>query len=125
MQPGFCGADLPRAPAVMQSISQIEILPADRYPRVRELMRVALIHAASQSRWGKQAPDLACRDSLREVCNVARDQGLRAEQLLIVLKQSWSHLTQARVLDPLDSEGRLSSLVTGCIEEYYRLDSTD
>lgn len=83
------------------------------------------MRAAAQSHGGKQTPDLAFRDSFRNVCTLARDQGLRVEQLLIILKQFWSHLTEARVWGPRESEERLSRLVTTCIEEYYRSDSNN
>ena len=58
-------------------------------------------------------------EPMRAVCFAARRCGLRAEQLLIVLKDAWRRLPEARRLDGYQSEEVLTDVIQDCIEEYY------
>jgi hypothetical protein len=109
----------------MQPIFHSEFLSADRYAHLRELTRLALLRAVAGGRSGRQASDFAFRESVRELCHAAREQGLRVEQLLVALKQCWSELTDEHDLAYAESEERLNGLVTLCIKEYYQPASGD
>lgn len=60
------------------------------------------------------------RDALRRLCDDARRHALRAEQLVIAIKQGWSSLHQERprprVAGP---DVLLNRVITLCIDEYY------
>lgn len=58
-------------------------------------------------------------DAMRAVCQNARLCGLRAEQLLVVLKESWRKLPEARHLDRYESDEVLARVIHDCIEAYY------
>ena len=64
-------------------------------------------------------PDVApVRAALRAVCDAARAHGLRADQLLVLLKRDWAALPwTARVRR--DGDDVLSRVVSLCIQEYY------
>lgn len=50
----------------------------------------------------------------------ARDRGVRAEQLLVVLKEMWSALPEVRAMNESSEQLRLlQRVVTMCIKEYY------
>ena len=60
------------------------------------------------------------RSSMRTFCAIAHAAGLRAEQAILVLKESWALETMTRSV--LRSDERLALLaraVTLCIDEYY------
>jgi len=60
-------------------------------------------------------------EALRHLCDAARRQGLRVEQLLILVKEAWA-ATNGRVASAERSkrDERLDLVVTLCIEEFYR-----
>ena len=50
----------------------------------------------------------------------ARDRALYAEQLLVLLKDTWHSLTSVRAMtDTTEQALLLEHVVTMCIEEYY------
>lgn len=110
--------------AVTQPANNDEIPPHDGPRPVRELLQLALVQAVGQYRVRKGVPALVFTDSLREACSVAKHQHLRAEHLLVILKQSWQRLPEAQALSPRDAERALNDVVALCIEEYYRMDAT-
>src|SRR5688572_12852493 len=60
------------------------------------------------------------RSSMRTFCTIAHATGLRAEQAIVVLKESWALETVTRSM--LRSDERLALLaraVTLCIDEFY------
>ena len=89
---------------------------------VRDLTQVVL-HGVFVDLQSGRRPDARLTDALRETCDAARDQGLHAEELLVIVKQSWHHLADAQFIDRRDADATLSQLVTTCIREYYRPDS--
>lgn len=58
-------------------------------------------------------------EAMRAVCQNARLCGLRAEQLVVVLKESWRKLPEVRRLDRYESEEVLARIIHDCIEAYY------
>jgi len=84
---------------------------------VRELVRRALRCAIDAELDGRAGADVG--RALREACDRARQNGLRAEELLIVLKETWRQLPETRPLR-LDAAEVLARIVTACIAEYYR-----
>jgi hypothetical protein len=60
--------------------------------------------------------DVDLRKALRVACVKARLQRVRAEQLLVDLKQLW---TSMPTMLSTRTEERLNRIVTACIDEYY------
>ena len=89
-----------------------------RDPRLRELADGALRHAARTARSGERV-DAVVREMIRRVCEVAHERELRAEQLLLLLKQAWRELPEGRRLPPRADDDVLARAITVCIDEYY------
>ena len=58
-------------------------------------------------------------EAMRAVCQNARSCGLRVEQLLVVLKDSWRRLPEAKRLDRYESDELLARVIRDCIEAFY------
>ena len=60
------------------------------------------------------------RASLREICGDARRAGLRAEQLLVLIKDVWSAMPVgiSRV-QSVHGDERLNYVISTCVDEYY------
>jgi hypothetical protein len=93
----------------------------DGATKIRDLTTRMLREVAWDRRHGRK-PDGNQIEELREVCNAAREQGLHAEDLLIIIKQSWTQLTEAQLLERLDADETLSHVITRAIVELYRAD---
>jgi len=66
------------------------------------------------------------RDALRELCDDARRNQVRGEQLVIAIKQGWLslHIERPRVRSA-GPDGLRNQVITLCIDEYYaRADQT-
>jgi hypothetical protein len=59
------------------------------------------------------------RAALRELCDVARERGLHAEQLLLVLKESWRRLPETRLVMRQDAGEVLGRAISMCVVAYY------
>jgi hypothetical protein len=60
------------------------------------------------------------RRTLRRISTEARDKDVYAEQLLVVLKDTWHSLPSVRAMtDTTEQALLLEHVVTMCIEEYY------
>lgn len=60
------------------------------------------------------------RSSMRTFCTIAHATGLRAEQAIVLLKESWALETVTRsVLRSDERVALLARAVTLCIDEYY------
>jgi hypothetical protein len=67
---------------------------------------------------GTEAADLQA--AIRAVSAEARQHGIHAEQVLVVLKDLWFGLPQIRSASPGDQQPEmLQRVVTLCIREYY------
>jgi len=62
----------------------------------------------------------ALQASLLLVATEARARSIRPEQLLVVLKETWSSLPEVRAMNDAAEQVRLlQRVVTMCIKEYY------
>ena len=70
---------------------------------------------------GNGADDPAVRSVLHAVATESRERGIRAEQLLVILKKTWFEIGGAPPVVPPPDSGhrRLDELVTACIKAYY------
>ncbi len=60
------------------------------------------------------------RETLHAMAAEARANAMRAEQLLVVLKDIWYSLPSVRrIADPAEQVRLLQRVVTMCIKEYY------
>jgi hypothetical protein len=60
------------------------------------------------------------RVSLREICVEARRAGLRAEQLLVLIKDVWSGMPSAVArVQTMHGDERLNYVISTCVDEYY------
>ena len=60
-------------------------------------------------------------DTLHRVAAEAREKGISAESLLIVLKNLWSSLPEVRGMEKSAEREKLKQkIVTACIAAYYR-----
>lgn len=59
------------------------------------------------------------RENLRTIGTHARRHRLRAEQLLILIKEACTNLPEARELLAKDRQGALDQLISMAVEEYY------
>jgi hypothetical protein len=65
-----------------------------------------------------QRPDL--RVALRQICGDARRSGMRAEQLLVLVKDVWSAMHSAFASVPsVHGDERLNYVISTCVDEYY------
>lgn len=64
--------------------------------------------------------DERLRPALSQVCSDARRAGLRAEQLLVLIKEVWSALPAglSRV-HSVHGDERLNHVISVCVDEYY------
>jgi hypothetical protein len=88
--------------------------------RLRAKLETAFRDVRAQS--ADAAPDQRreLRSSLREICAEARRAGLRAEQLLVLIKDVWSAMPAgiSRV-QSVHGDDRLNYVISTCVDEYY------
>jgi hypothetical protein len=88
-------------------------------PRVRELTETALrTVVADRQRGRRRFADIA--DALRDACDAAREDGLHAEQLLVIVKDCWHRLPDTQVLEHRAAAEMLADVVGTCIRQFYR-----
>ncbi|MBA2684194.1 MAG: hypothetical protein H0U66_06875 [Gemmatimonadaceae bacterium] len=90
-------------------------LAADDIEELRAAIERSLCEG-EMSASGEIAIDDELRKSIRIACAKARLQGVRAEHVLIDVKQIWMSIPS--MLSTRTAE-RLSEIVSTCIEEYY------
>lgn len=59
------------------------------------------------------------RDALRKLGAAARENGLRAEHVLIMVKKAWREMPEVHRLPRSDAEDALERVITLCIEEFF------
>jgi hypothetical protein len=65
--------------------------------------------------------DAALGATLHQVAAEARDKGISAEHLLIILKNLWSSLPDVRDMEKAAEREKLKTkIVTACIQAYYQ-----
>lgn len=84
-----------------------------------DLLRQSLRRVLTDTRYST-SDDAKLRVALRGVCERARTDGVRAEHLLIVLKESWRDLPERRALQSYEADDALARVIRACIDEYYR-----
>jgi hypothetical protein len=85
---------------------------------LQDLLRRSLSGVLAEP-WPEDASGADLRVALRDACDRARHDGLRAEQLLLALKEVWRELPERSRPPHIDSDGVLARVVTACIDEYY------
>jgi hypothetical protein len=82
---------------------------------------VAAVREALRHYLGDGADPSALQGTLQQMSAEARAKELRAEQLLVVLKEVWGSLPEVRAMTDTTAQVRtLQRVVTMCIKEYYR-----
>ena len=92
-------------------------------PRLADETLAAVRTALTRSLEGDPASvplDDALRDALSAMAHEARTQGMRAEQILVALKDLWASLPPVRrAAGRAQQTALLQRAVTLCINEYY------
>ncbi len=84
-------------------------------PATVAALRTALTRSVTQ---GNHADDL--RELLCRAAEEAREKGIQAERLLIILKDIWYSLPGVAVVSTSNTEqSLLQDLISRCIHEYY------
>ena len=95
-------------------------LSRELVPGLRPLVDDVLRAAVAATRVGSpRAAMIADRDPMRELCAAARANEVRAETLILAIKDGWRRLPDSNGWSRLDAEVMLAGLITGCIKEYY------
>jgi hypothetical protein len=101
--------------------SEIESLPTRSLTdAAHAALRAVLGARIRQSIYDAPVPAARLRHAIRLLCDEARRRGVRAEQLVVVIKQAWASLPESRWRAG-DDRGTefLHRVVSICIEEYY------
>lgn len=81
---------------------------------------VAAVREALRHYLGNGSDPSALQGALRQMSTEARTKNVRAEQLLVLLKEVWGTLPEVRTMTDSTAEVRmLQRVVTMCIKEYY------
>ena len=89
-------------------------------PDLRALVDDVLRAAVAAARDGSpHATSATHGDAMRELCATARAKDVRAETLILAIKDGWRRLPQSNGGSRLDTEATLAAVITGCIREYY------
>jgi len=88
--------------------------------RLRSRLEMAFRDVRAQSADAAPEQRRELRGSLREICAEARRAGLRAEQLLVLIKDVWSAMPAgiSRV-QSVHGDDRLNYVISTCVDEYY------
>ena len=93
----------------------------DRTPSPRlesdtvDALRVVMNRAVAHGTHPDELHDVLCR-----AANEARDKGIQAEQLLVVMKDLWHSLPELRSISDGERQNELlQQLISRCIEQYY------
>jgi hypothetical protein len=77
------------------------------------------LRCALQEEKDARATEREVREVLRVLCDTARARGMYAEQVIVLLKETWRDLPEVRRPAPEHEMNALSRVVTLCIDEYY------
>lgn len=75
------------------------------------------LELALRSPQGTDSSDLSA--TMRELCAAARQQGLRAEELIMLFKKTWSERPELRTMPREETARLFDSVVSMCVEEFY------
>ena len=106
------------------SVGDTAIGTANR--RLRSKLEAAFRDVRAQSADAAPEQRREIRASLRDICVEAKRAGLRAEQLLVLIKDVWSALPAgiSRV-QSVHGDERLNYVISTCVDEYYTGESAD
>jgi hypothetical protein len=95
-------------------------IPESTIAALRELLLLMLRDEPQSAGETQTHASEEAREALRELCDDARRNQVRVEQLVIAIKQGWISLhsehPRARSAGP---DGLLNQIITMCIDEYY------
>jgi len=94
-------------------------IPDSTISALRELfLRMVRAEVTSSDERARTGGDV--RDAFRILCVDARRHDVRAEQLVIAIKQGWSSLHEQRPRPrAAGPDELLNRIITACIDEYY------
>jgi len=94
--------------------------------RLRSNLEQVFLDAHLQNADAPPSTRRELRAALRQVCVDARRSGLRAEQLLVLIKDVWSGIPAgiSRVT-ALHGDERLNYVISTCVDEYYAAEASD
>lgn len=92
--------------------------PFSEAAQLRDLARNT-VRAALRAEQRGGAAEGEVRMLLRQACDSAHLQDAHVERLLILLKEAWRELPQARHRTHNEAQAPLARVVTLCIEEFY------
>lgn len=98
------------------------MMAQDSTPPRRQLSAEAIgsLEAALQRYLVGEPESAALQSTLRQISAEARDRGIHAEQMIVLLKDLWFQLPEIRSAPPGDQQPEmLQRAVTLCIREYY------
>ncbi|HMI57870.1 MAG TPA: hypothetical protein VK511_07475 [Gemmatimonadaceae bacterium] len=100
------------------SVGESAVGTANR--RLRSSLETSFRDVRAQSADAAPEQRRELRASLREICADARRAGLRAEQLLVLIKEVWSAMPAgiSRV-QSVHGDDRLNYVISTCVDEYY------
>jgi hypothetical protein len=94
--------------------------PANASRQLRTRLQSVFLDPALRYADAPSAERRDLRVALREVCADARECGLRAEQLLVIIKDVWSTLPAGISHVPsVHGDERLNYVISICVDEYY------
>ena len=88
--------------------------------RLRSSLEIVFQEASLQTADASALAHRELREALRQVCTDARHAGLRAEQLLVLIKDVWSAMPAgiSRAAS-MHGDERLNFVISTCVDEYY------
>jgi hypothetical protein len=107
----------------LQRCGLVRQLEQQSNPRARLTRGVGSVlrHAVEAQQRGGDQHD-AVRRSLRSLCRLARSQGILVEHLILICKDVWRTLPEARRLPRDTADAMLKTVIAQCIDEFYRTD---
>lgn len=111
----------PDSPSSQPSDSRIgESTIVNTNHRLRTSLEMVFQDAHLQNADAPASAHRELRAALRQVCTDARHSGLRAEQLLVLIKDVWSGIPAgiSRVKS-MHGDERLNYVISTCVDEYY------
>ncbi len=85
---------------------------------LRDMLDIVLRRAVSTVA-SDRSLSAGLHESMVRLCSLAHKRGVRAEQLLVMIKDAWSALPEAKRALKDHSDEVLSRVITLCIDEFY------
>jgi hypothetical protein len=118
---------LPDSPSHHPPDSRVnENLNTNTNRRLRDSLEMVFQDAYLQNADASASAHRELRAALRRVCTDARHSGLRAEQLLVLIKDVWSGIPAgiSRVRS-MHGDERLNYVISTCVDEYYGIEADE